>query len=413
METRNRPGKRFSPILVFLVCAGLLLGSCAKGPSKPEDQNHAPYFDGGIVVSGDKPVIAQGDTDVLLEALAFDIDGDALSFTWSGDGTFFGQDDEQKRVHWRLPESEFGELSVSCRVSDGTAADSLTRSFTVGRGLNFADYGDQVGDDVLWSTNDAPFYILSGNVSIPEGLRLRIEAGVTVWCASGSRLTTQGGLSVEGTRSSWVVMKPYSSGSEGNNWWDGIVFQSSVQPLAVQSLDVRNAHIGLDVTTGAPEGITLQSVSFQDCAKGIHVNNSSVNIVGGGAESCDRGFEFANCSITVANSTFESIIGDGLLIGQGSVGLVSGCIFTGNVATGVNLSGNSFMDFNDNSFLGENIALLVGAYDGGDANEIDATCNFWGHGATGATIPARIATQSGSPTILFEPFKTDPVDDCP
>lgn len=108
--------------------------------------------------------------------------------------------------------------------------------------------------DVRWTPAGSPYH-LAQNVSVPAGVTLAIEPGVSVFFSPGRKLTVNGVLRVLGTaygrvRFSHVpgatpVDDPVVSGTQlGPPKWDGIVIQNSLSPdNLIAYADFDNAQI--------------------------------------------------------------------------------------------------------------------------------------------------------------------------
>jgi len=101
--------------------------SCSKdnsSPTAPDPVNRAPVI--SSITSSSSGIYPGGVTT--LTTVATDADGDDLTYTWSGDGTFASTSGSS--VQWTAP-STAGDYSVSCTVSDGEATDSESETISV------------------------------------------------------------------------------------------------------------------------------------------------------------------------------------------------------------------------------------------------------------------------------------------
>jgi len=405
--------KCFHIVLLLLAALALLGAGCAKEPAAPGDENTAPNVV-SITVSGNRPVIAAGTPNLIVQAETSDIDGDALSFTWSGDGLFHDQDDEAKTVRWDVPAGSYGDLEVTCTVSDGSEEGSLTKSFEVGRALSIADNGDQVGNVITWSTDDAPFYILEGNVVIPDGVTLRVEEGVTVWCNSGRTLRINGSLVVAGDQYGKVNFQAYTEPSEEKDYWDGIVFESSNGSIDMNWCNLYNAGTAVSLTLGSGEGASFINSGYFHCLTAISANFAEVTARYCTVDNATKGFDLANSQIEIEGCQFRNTLDPALQLVSSTEGTVEGSHFTDNSPPAVSVGGGSYVSFHENRFFGSELAILVGGSYGADPAPLDGRCNYWGNeGLTAGEIEARIENQGGeSPEFIYAPWQSSPGADC-
>ena len=370
-----------------------------------EDVNHPPLVV-SISVSGNRPVVAAGTINLLVQAETADIDGDALSFTWSGDGHFHDQDDLAKTVRWDVPAGSYGDLSVTCTVSDGSEEGTRTRSFEVGRSLSAADYGDLVGQTVTWSTEDAPFYILQGDVTIPTGITLRVEESVTVWCDSGRDIKINGSLVVAGDSHGKVNFKAYAPDTDEKDYWDGIVFESGDGSIDMSWCNIDNAGTSVSMALGSGTGALIENCGFFNCLTAISANFSDLTVRFCTVSNATKGFNLAGSEVEIEGCQFLDTLDPALQIVGATEGSCIGSHFTDFSPPAIAISGGSYVTFHDNRFYGDELAVLVGGSYGADPEPIDGRCNYWGEGATEASIAARIENQgTGSPEFLYSPWR--------
>ncbi len=392
---------------IIALAMGLLGLGCAGEPAAPGSGNHAPVVS-SIAVSGDRPVIAAGSMNLLLQAETSDIDGDELTFTWSGDGTFHSQNDAAKTVRWNVPDGDFGDLSVTCSVSDGSLEGSRDKTFEVGRSLSAGDYGDQVGDTITWSLDDAPFYILQGDVDIPAGVTLVVAEGVDVWCDSDKRLTIHGSLEVNGDQYGQVNFKAYLPDTDQKNYWEGIQFESSTGGISMSWCNIYNANPGLSMLQGSGLGASLSSCAFIHCGTAVTANLAELEMSGCRAEDVTKGFILSHTELSLFRCTVVNSIEDALRLTSGSTGSCEECTFTDVGAPGIAISGASTVSFHSNSFLGSGQAFLVGSTSQVDPPPLDARCNYWGEDdMTPAEIESRILYSPGDdvPELIYTPWR--------
>lgn len=417
MEPRLAPHKGFRPRLSFLIACALPLAlACAESPAPPGGDNHAPQVV-SIGISGGKPVIAAGTLNVLLQAVTSDIDGDALTLSWSGPGTFHNVDNTAKTVRWDVPAGQYGELTVTCTASDGIDTGSKERDIPVGRALTTLDYGTQVGDQVTWSKDEAPFYVMLSDVEIPNGVELVVGAGdsIGIWCSTDTRLTIGGSLRVEGSSNYDVEFKAYAASSSAPDLWNGIVFASSAGSLEMSRCVLRNADVSVNLELGTGAGATLDGCAFLACNTGVKVGFGELALSGCLWENFDTGLvaDF-EATVSVENCTFRDGTGESLTIRGGAGGHCSGSYFTDVGAPIVSQASGGRLICHGNRFFGTGTAFFSGAGYGTDPEPLDARCNWWGvDNINEAAIIARIASSGSDPAaVIYTPWQSTPGAAC-
>lgn len=417
MKPRPAPHKGFRQRLPLLVALALPLAlACAESPAPPGDDNHAPQVV-SISISGGKPVIAAGALNVLLQAVTSDIDGDALTLSWSGPGSFHNVDNTAKTVRWDVPAGQYGELTVTCTASDGVDTGSKERDIPVGRALTTLDYGTQVGDQVIWSKAEAPFYVMLSDVEIPNGVELVIGDGdsIRVWCDTDTRLTIGGSLSVAGSSSHDVEFKTYGASSGEPGLWNGIVFASGGGSLAMSRCVLRNADVAVNLELGTGTGAALSGCAFIACNTGVKVSFGEIALDGCLWEDFATGLtaDF-EATVSVENCTFRDGSSESLVVRGGAGGHCSGSYFTDVGAPIVSQSSGGRLICHGNRFFGGGTAFLVGAGYGTDPEPLDARCNWWGvDNINEAAIIARIVSSGGDPApLIYTPWQATPGASC-
>lgn len=420
MKPRRAPHKAFRPRLQRLVTLALPLAlACAESPAPPGDDNHAPQVV-SIAISGGKPVIAAGTLNVLLQAVTSDIDGDDLTLTWSGPGSFHNVDNTAKTVRWDVPAGQYGELTVTCTASDGVATGSKERDIPVGRALTTLDYGTQVGNQVTWSPDEAPFYVMLSDVEIPSGVELRVSCtdsdSLTIWCDSNTRLTIGGSFTVEGSANYDVVFRHYGAGSSAPGLWDGIVFASSGGSLAMSQCVLRNAAVGLNLELGTGTGAALANCGIFDCGDAITLGFGELALSGCWFTGFGTGIaaDF-DATLAITNCNFDESSGEAIVVRGGAEGSCSGSYFGLDLGTPIiNQAGGGRLICHGNRFFGTGTAFLVGAGYGVDPEPLDARCNWWGvDNINEAAIIARILSSGGDPaTLIYTPWQATPGAAC-
>ncbi len=122
------------------------------------------------------------------------------------------------------------------------------------------------------------FVQMTGDVTVPSGVTLTIDKGMTVEVsttdsqsggADASKceliVNANGKLEVNGTSSSRVIFKAKNGGSASNKWY-GIVFESNAGSSYVKFSDIQNAKYGVYVKSANPE---IHDNKIFNCVQGI------------------------------------------------------------------------------------------------------------------------------------------------
>lgn len=385
-----------------------LVGACASSPSPPGDDNHKPSVI-AIEASGGKPHLAAGTYNLLLVAETVDLDGDTLTASWSGPGVFHSASvvPGEARVRWNLPAGQYGTLTVTCRVSDGVAADSLAKGFSVGRALTEADYGELVGQTITWSPAAAPFYVLQQDVEIPAGVTLQVAAATRIYCEADKRLTIGGSLDVNGSAAQQVYFQPNAAATTAPGYWNGVHFESGNGSLEMAYCNLENAATAVTCELGTGLGVLLESCGFRYCSDGVKASFGAMELRGCRFEGFGQGLVADHAELIVENCTFLDGTEESLTLRTGSEGSCSGCFFTDVAAPIVAISGGSRVDFHGNRFFGSGIVFLVGSGYGGAPEPLDGRCNWWGVDGIGeAAIIARIDDDTaGAAPVVYTPWQ--------
>ncbi len=389
-------------ILIAVSMAALvLLPSCASNPDGPGVVNHAPEisnisFAGGLSAIG-------ASTLVVVTAETSDIDGDELSFEWSGDGAFSGAGEQ---VTWHVPD-EYGTLSISCTVSDGIDSDSFGKNVEVGRRFTSADYGEVVGGEVRWDGSDGvPFYILDGSVTI-EDAELVVDAGTLIYCGASSGLTLRGGARFEGNTydDQAVLFTPWAENISSLSYWNGITINSPGMSIEVTGTHIKNAKHGISMLTGTTQTLDAVWSKFEQCEKGIEASQIPVRGEHLSFWECGRGLQATVLDeLVLLNCSFYECEEYGIYAGE-TPGLCTRSQFSGDgkavfLGSGsrMSMSGNVFSIPDPNPFL-----TVGGGYQAG-ADSLDFRCSYWGSdvGSTAQILP-RIERDPGAPGLLLDP----------
>ncbi len=124
-----------------------------------------------------------------------------------------------------------------------------------------------INSDTTWTIFESPYHV-TGTVTVPSGVILRIEPGVKVKFDAGTGLTAQGILLVDGDNSTngTIVFEP-----SGENQWNGIKLSSH---------DSDGSVIAYADISGASNGIWLENSNAYVEHSWIHENGTGIYLTG-------------------------------------------------------------------------------------------------------------------------------------
>ncbi len=225
-----------------------------------------------------------------------DPDGDfPLSYKWEIDGVtivtttpFIDRAFDQKNKQNKT------EYTCYLTVTD-SSGKSTTSDFIVN--INNTTSGTLLTNE-YWSGN----HNITGSITVPDGVTLVILPGAKVQFSENMNLIVQdgGSLKINGTEDSQIVL----GSTNPNDAWKGIY---SIGSTNISHATIKDAIRGLSVN--GSELITLENVVFNDNKTGLHLIESSPNII--------------ECS-------FMDNYWYGIHEGKDSSPVVTDCTFTGN-----------------------------------------------------------------------------------
>ncbi|MDA9327927.1 Ig-like domain-containing protein [Flavobacteriaceae bacterium] len=198
-------------------------------------------------------------------------------------------------------------------------------------GFSQTDVSGALSSDTTWSLSNSPI-ILTGNVLVPNGVTLTIEAGVTVRINSEKYLKVQGSLIAIGTESNKIIFTSNES-SPAKGDWDKIWLASTSTSFDGSDNYVSGTIFNHCIISYADEGLRLDDSSFYlvnseltENNKGINfrkvinsvIDNNNFNNNGSGTSTSAGTEDNGIGSFTFTkflNNTFKNNTGDGLSFG--------------------------------------------------------------------------------------------------
>ncbi len=171
-----------------------------------------------------------------------------------------------------------------------------------------------ITENTTWSG----YKLVTGNVSVTDGVILTIEPGTSIFFESSTFLIANGDLIINGTESNPIVFTSNSANPSVGDW-QGIIIESG--NLEMNYCDISYANVGVQFN-GAGAGV-IQNSHILNCNTGIEyvpspfiTPNSSLSVENSSISGCDVGIHGFGGNIAIAENY---LIGDnktGVLIEQ-------------------------------------------------------------------------------------------------
>ena len=169
---------------------------------------------------------------------------------------------------------------IEMRGSSGNVVDRAELQVWYDNGKMTEIEGVLPPGESRWDAKSGP-YLITGELVVPDGAALHVEAGTSVFFSSSGAMRVSGKLDVAGTESHPVrfaaPVRP-GSGDDGSVTWRGIVLDGA-EPCSI-------AHAGIDGVDGASNvldvtdtAISLRKVAFGRAAgKAIVARNAEIRV---------------------------------------------------------------------------------------------------------------------------------------
>jgi urease beta subunit len=205
-----------------------------------------------------------------------------------------------------------------------------------------------ITSDAVWRRDNSP-YIISGNVGVDAGVRLRIEQGVVVVFKGRYSILVDGKLEVYGVegdsvlftslypdtiRGDWIYFR---SGSRGDiNYAIFEYGNTAIRANGAVGIEVRGSRFsfnGVGMADSNVSSVLVSGVKFSMNGTGLSLYNSGVNVEGSEFRGNSTGISIGGGSVVIKGSEFREN-STGISIGGGSV-VISGSRIVGNSGYGV------------------------------------------------------------------------------
>ncbi|MCK5224616.1 hypothetical protein KAR04_07580 [Candidatus Calescamantes bacterium] len=328
-------------ILILLIS---IFASCTFERRNPLDplstvSQSAPY---DVMISGASEFMNYGET-AALSVSATDLEGDAITFTWSCVGGTFSNTQGASTVF--TSGSVFGDYNIICRAKDEVGLYTDVAEFVH---IGMTAYGILTVDEIWKGTHN-----LTGDIIVPQGRTLTIadSALLKISASDGSNLGSStakiemiiyGALHIQGSETSPVSIEGVSATSD---CWMGIYINGT---FSVSDLVLANAVCGIN-SASLPAG----KYEFSQCETAVQLGSASSNISDSSFIECGTGIYASGSSLLIRDTLFDNCV-------KGIVNING----TADLGTSLDHGNNSFI-CSEYSFV--NIS----------AANIDALGNWW------------------------------------
>jgi parallel beta-helix repeat protein len=210
-----------------------------------------------------------------------------------------------------------------------------------------------------WNVTNSPYY-LTGNVTVPYGQSLTIEAGVEVIANASYHILVGGTLYANGTFANQITFSGNISVS-GPYKWEGIIFNSTGSGN-IEHCTIEQAIHGVKLDNAT--SVEIKYTDFEQNKIGLLIKNHSKNNT---ISDCNIFTNTNGCIII--NSSYNTLNGCEILENYG-LGVILrnssyNIIYDSNIYqndAGISINGGSYYNIINNSYIGVNIGWYKGYY---------------------------------------------------
>ncbi|MBN1441296.1 MAG: CotH kinase family protein, partial [Planctomycetes bacterium] len=253
-----------------------------------------------------------------------------------------------------------------------------------------------------WTAAQGP-YLMTGSVTVPQGVTLTIEPGAVVFGAAGAAIIVQGRLEAAGTEADPILFRSRRC----ENRWGGIAFDATGTGAGAPTHLLRFCDIQDAVSPAGYAGVVAPVGSrllVEQCefsrltANAIDGTDAYLEVRDSRFTAIREGVHCTDSDVIVTGSRFQGMMGDKDAIdfdGNGqSRSLIQGCTFLDGSDDGIDLVSAS-VDILDNTFV--NIQdKAVSLLSNGPAGPPFVAGNFLYNCGTA------IALKNGNPSVPME-----------
>ena len=309
-------------------------------------------------------------------------------------------------------------ILVEARDYDGqVVASATTGFFQAGRG---GTVGGTLSGDTRWTVENSP-YFLSGDLIVPRGATLTVEAGTEIALATGVGIIIQGQLFTEGIPGQPVTFRAGNPDAT----WNGLFFENPGLGSALRSCEFHDgsmasrsgerlrAFIHIEGTPLSVEGCEFTHLGN----KGIEAHNTALTVRESIFNDLGEAIHCTRCSATIESCTFTKINGysdaidfdfdrgqpsvirnviviggedDGIDLGTGNV-LIDSCRISGMADKGISVDGDGGATVTNSILTSNDIGVAV--KDGSSVRVVN--CTLVDNLSFGVRVYQKIVGQGG------------------
>jgi len=209
-----------------------------------------------------------------------------------------------------------------------------------------ATKGGTLTANEVWSVAGGP-YIVSSNLTVPEGVTLTVEAGTSVFISAGTSFTVAPGarLLAQGTADAPIT---FSKAPAATGTWGGIVINGGPGDLETRiSYAIFDSNGSVAITARNGARVKFDHLTFRNTAQPYLLLNGS-------------SFEVSDTAFPNATAAFSPVSGTG--IAEGGQAVIRDCVF------GIPTGANSALTFTGGQRPGPILQVLRNVFNGSAAN---------------------------------------------
>ncbi|MFC2085777.1 right-handed parallel beta-helix repeat-containing protein [Bacteroidota bacterium] len=181
-----------------------------------------------------------------------------------------------------------------------------------------------ISSDTTWTLAGSPI-VVTGNVVVPLGVTLSIEANVVVKFDGNYTLTVQGGLNSLSTSGNPITFTS-NQGSPSSGDWLGVIFQNS-PTTSVQYWDLEYATRAIDVS-GTLSTLALSHLNISESATGIYIDGGTGSIADVGISNAYDGIYVVDGDFTIDTATISDFTHYGVRVNQAGIVQITNATIT-------------------------------------------------------------------------------------
>ena len=201
-------------------------------------------------------------------------------------------------------------------------------------------------ENTRWTPEESP-YTLTGDLIVPSGITLTVEAGTEITLAAGVGIQVYGQFLVEGTFAAPVTMHALVQGTS----WNGILFENATDESVLRYCLFRDGTVASRDGQGLGAFISVREahLTVEGCvlrhlpAAGIDAHDSTIVVRDSVFEDLEEGIHSTGCSELVERCAFSGMRGHHDAIdfngSRGNPSIIRHVVIAGGDDDGIDLGG--------------------------------------------------------------------------